>query len=131
MKRYLSFIISLAFIVIFLIFTKFYNINCSLPAYIKDFRNYHPMKYEAFTVPKLTFNFKGYIFAPLKGRKKASLSEMIENLKISVITGRKRYILLDSVFIEEGKEYNGIKFLGLDDGKVVLEVNGKLYKKRF
>ncbi len=131
MNKLNIFLLPLSVVFIFFLFTKFYHHRCTYDPILSEISTFSYKEHAPLFIPKISFDFKGYIFPHTVKKGKISIDEMIENLKINVITGKKRYVLVDSVFIEEGKSYNGIKFLGIEDGEVIFEIDGRIYKKKF
>ncbi len=131
MNKLKIFLFPLSVVFVFFLFTKFYHYRCTYDPALSEISTFSYEEHAPLFIPKISFDFKGYIFPHTIKKGKISIEEMIENLKINVITGKKRYVLVDSIFIEEGKSYNGIKFLGIEDGEVIFEIDGRIYKKKF
>jgi len=130
MNRLFVLSIPLIALLCFFGFTRVYHKKCKYSPFLSEIASFSYEKFEPLTVPDIKFNFRGYIFPEGVKKSKVSIAKMIENLKVSVITGKKMYVLLDSRFIEKGESYNGIKFLGIDNGEVIFEVDGKIYRKK-
>lgn len=68
----------------------------------------------------------------LKGNKTDERVEsFIEKLHPSVILkGEKEYLLLGGFFVEKGKEVNGVRFLGVENEEILIQISGKVYRIR-
>lgn len=115
----------------FFLFTRVYHKRCTYDSFLAEAAGFTYERFEPLKVSDVEFNLEGYIIPHSSPRSELSVAKMIENLKVSVITGKKMYVLLDGVFIEKGKSYNGIKFVGIDGREVIFEIDGKIYRKRF
>ncbi len=110
---------------------------CNVQPELSMLRNYSFERINIKKIPNLKFTLKGEIIKLAKKRIKSSEKvkrreeEIVKKLKISVIRGKKNYLLIGPYFIEEGKEYNGIKFLKMDDNYVYIKVGNAVFKKRY
>ena len=118
--------------IVFLLFFWFYRPVCSIPPHVVELSAYtfKDWKLPEVSSVSLKFDFEDVFVAE---HKKASqdFSNLVENLNISVIRGSKEYLLIEGFFVEKGKSFGGLTFLGLKDGEVLIEVAGKVYKKHF
>ena len=116
--------------VIAVLFFHFFHLKCEEPSLLKELAAY---TYKEHKVPDFTsyiFKLKSQEETRTSSLKKTEFESLVKSLKISVIRGKKTYLLIGPIFLEEGKEYNGIKFIGVIGNKVLIEVGGKVYEKK-
>ncbi len=110
--------------------------HCFLPPELTEMKNYAFEHVVVKNLPTLNFSMKGEILRIKKPQKpvksaKERAEKIIKNLKVSLIKGRKNYILIGPYFIEEGKEVKGIKFLKVDKEYVYIKIGNEIFKKRY
>jgi len=115
--------------IVAVLFFYFFHLKCKGPQFLDELISYSYVKHEVPSFTSYTFKLKPRKTVKVASSKGAGFGELVKNLKISVIKGKKTYLLIGPIFLEQGKVYNGIKFIGIVGNKVLIEVGGKVYEK--
>ncbi len=118
-------------LVVFGLFCLLKGHSCAVPPHVKELASfrYRSWRVEAPKWSSLSFSFSDVGRYAVKTSN--GTASIVEKMKVSVVKGKKVYLLIGGLFIEEGKSYSGVRFLGVRDGEVLIEVDGKVYKKKF
>ncbi len=106
-----------------------YSPECTIPQHLTELISYRYRDWKPPKRARVSFNFRD-VGEAKASKKVTDYERVVENMKLSIVEGKREFLLVEGFFIPKGAEYNGIRFLGVKDGEVYIEIKGRVYKRR-
>lgn len=103
---------------------------CRVPEHVRILEGYSPKTWD---VAELVLEKPRFVMRDVVERRvkvEIRIPDIVKRMKVSVLEAGKQFLLINGFFVEKGKSINGVKFLGVKNGEVLIEVEGRVYKKR-
>ena len=119
-------------VVLFFVLLAVHKPKCRVSPKALELSRYVYKSWAPVEVPEVrSLALRDRVVVPRKNKTDKSVESFIEKLHPSVILkGEKEYLLLGGFFVEKGKEINGVRFLGVENDEILIQVQGKVYRIR-